>query len=107
MRSGGGNVRSWANRDGGRTSWSSGSCSSTGSAPSSARLLLQAPAHPGHQAAHLHQLRHELREGVGTVLVALREVSDDALLEVHLQLVTGLDRLRRLRRLEDRVAQVD
>src|SRR5436309_2461184 len=98
MRSGGGNVRSWANRDGGRTSWSSGSCSSTGSAPSSADLL-QAAAHPRDQAAHPHQLGHELRERVGAVLVTLREVPDDALLEVDLDLVAGLDRLRGLGRL--------
>src|SRR5215471_8795645 len=106
MRSGGGNLRSWVNRDGGLTSWSSGSSSSTGSIPSTLSLLEALP-HPWHQAAHPHELGHELRERLGPVLIALGEVADHALLEVDLQLVAGLDGLGRLRRLEDRVAQVD
>src|SRR5436190_19726296 len=107
MRSGGGNARSWWKRVAGRASSSRGSCSSTGSEPSSGALLLEPPADPGHEPAHPHQLRHELGKRLGAVLVAGGEVTDHALAQVDLQLVALADRLGRLRRLEDRVAEVD
>src|SRR5438105_1471662 len=108
MRSGGGNWRSCAKRAGSRASSSRGSWSSTGES-SGTRLgpLLQALAHPGHQPTHLDQLVHERRKGVAAIFVALREVADDAFVEVDLQLVTLLDRLGGLRGLQDREAEVD
>src|SRR6266508_6093395 len=109
--SGGGNVRSCEKRVGSRASSSSGSWSSTGLMSSTRgsllSSLLQPLSHPRHQPAHLQQVGHELGKGLGAVFVALGEVADDALLEVDLELVALLDRLRGLRRLEDRVAHVD
>src|SRR6266508_4610855 len=109
--SGGGNFRSWAKRLGSRASSSSGSWSSTGFRSSTRGSLLpslfQALAHPRHQAAHPKKVVHELRKWLGPVLVAFREVADDAFLEVDLELVTLFHRLGRLRRLQDRVAHVD
>src|SRR5260370_32596874 len=64
-------------------------------------------ADPRHQTAHFEKLVHELREGLRSVLVALREVADHALLQVDLELVAVLDRLARLGRLHDREAHVD
>src|ERR1051325_10102975 len=107
----GGNWRSWAKRVGSRARSASGSCRSTGfmssTRPSLLSSLLEPLSHPGHEATHLEQVGHELRESLGTVLVALREVADDALLEIDLELVSFLDSLRSLRRLKDRVAHVD
>src|SRR5579872_1347963 len=109
--SAGGNLRSWEKRDGSRASCSSGSCSSTGLDSSTSSLeaapLLQLLANPRHQAAHVEELVHELRESLAAVLVAFREVAHDTLLEVHLELVTVLDRLGGLGRLEDGISHVD
>src|ERR1044072_1796683 len=107
-----GKVRSWLNRVGSRASSPSGSWSSTGLRSSTggrrfAAPLLQSLADPGNEPSHLQQVGHELRERLRPVLVALREVANDALLEVDLELVALLHRLGRLRRLEDRVAHVD
>src|SRR6266566_7825642 len=98
--SGAGNFRSWAKWVGSRASSWSGSCSSTGLMSSTGRRRLAASlfesfADPGHEPAHLQQVGHELRKGFGPVLVALREVADDAFLEVDLELVTFLDGLGR------------
>src|SRR5215813_13519444 len=70
-------------------------------------LILQALAHPWHQPAHSHQVRHELRERLGLVRVTPGEVANDALFQVDLELVTLLDGFCSLRRLQDRVAEVD
>src|SRR5256885_6613735 len=109
--SAGGNVRSCAKRLGSRASSSRGSCRSTGLISStsgrSSPALFQLFAHPWNEAAHAQQLVHELGKSLAPILVALREVTDDAFLEVDLQLVAFLDRLRGLRRLQDRVAHVD
>src|SRR6266508_1730696 len=98
-------------RLGSRARSSSGSWSSTGFRSSTRGSLLpslfQALAHPRHQAAHPKKVVHELRKWLGPVLVAFREVADDAFLEVDLELVTLFHRLGRLRRLQDRVAHVD
>src|SRR5262249_49553276 len=69
-------------------------------------LFLQAPAHPRHQAAHSHQVRHELRKWLGLVLVAPGEVANNTLLQVDLELVTFLDGFRRLGRLQDGIAEI-
>src|SRR5207245_6620801 len=69
-------------------------------APSATRgdaTFLQAPAHPRHQAAHAQQLVHERWKRFGAVLVAPSEVADDALLQIHLELIPldhGFSRLR-------------
>src|SRR6266536_6538308 len=110
--SAGGNFRSWAKWVGSRASSWSGSCSSTGLMSSTGRWRLAASlfesfADPGHEPAHLQEVGHELREGLSPVFVALREVADDAFLEVDLKLVALFDGLRRLRRLHDRIAHVD
>src|SRR5712691_6100753 len=109
--SAGGKVRSWAKRLGSRASSARGSCSSTGLMSSTrcrrATPLFQLLAHPRHQAAHTQQLVHKLGKRLAAILIAFREVADDAFLEVDLELVSLLDALRRLRRLEDRVTHVD
>src|SRR6266513_68438 len=111
IRSAGGNFRSWAKRFGSRARSSSGSWSSTGfslsTRGSGAPALFQPLAHPRHQPAHAQELVHELRERLASVLVALGEVADDPFIEIHLELIALLHRLRRLRRLQDRVAHVD
>src|SRR5882762_11634249 len=96
---------------GSRASSSKGSCSSTGLISSTrcrdAPLFFQPLAHPRHQPAHVEQLIHELGERLGAVLVALREVAHDALLEVDLELVPLVHAFSRLRRLKDRITHVD
>src|SRR6266566_356431 len=110
---------------GSRASSSRGSCSSTGLMSSTCCRLprrwgrwrasarwgppsfFQAFAHPRHQPAHAQELVHELRERLRAVLVALREVAHDALLEVDLELVSFVHAFRRLWRLKDWVPHVD
>src|SRR5712691_7418949 len=110
---------------GSRASSSRGSCSSTGlmsstrgrlprlrgrwgaSAGWGAPFFFQPLAHPRHQPAHVEELVHEFREGFAPILIALREVAHDPLLEVDLELVTLIDPLGRLWRLKDGVAHVD
>src|SRR6266566_2014843 len=94
--SGGGKLRSCEKRFGSRASSSSGSCTSTGLTSSTRRghtlALFQPLAHPRHESAHSQQVVHELRERLGAIFVAFREVADHALVEVDLQLVAVLDR---------------
>src|SRR5579883_1660036 len=110
IRSGAGKLRSWKKRRGSLASSSRGSWSSTGppstsgTAPGRSPLpsFLEPLFDPGREAAHPQQLGHELGKRLAPELVSAREVADDALLQVDLELVALLDRLRGRRRLQDR-----
>src|SRR5207249_5662228 len=97
-----------------RASSSSGSCRSTGLEPSNLRRcfrglapLRQTLAHPRHEPAHAQEVVHERWKCLVAILVAAREVADDAFLEVDLELVAFLHGFSRLRRLQYGSARVD